>query len=235
GEMEALALRVLGRVRRVRPRPSTSDTPNRRGGPRDRPVGVRAVRGRGVPVSSTTRLLDSVAPTDDLIERGLRRGQVGTVVELLDEDVFEVEFSDNDGRAYALLALRAELGLTYILISHDLAVVEHLATRVSVMYLGRIVETADTETLFNAPRHPYTQALLASVLTPDPSLGVPDAQLGAAYPDPVDPPSGCTFHPRCPRAMAHCATVAPRPVPTETGHVECHLYDVDQGRKRTAS
>ncbi|MCH8154591.1 MAG: ABC transporter ATP-binding protein, partial [Proteobacteria bacterium] len=124
---------------------------------------------------------------------------------------------------------------TYILISHNLAVVEHLATRVSVMYLGRIVETADTDTLFNAPRHPYTQALLESVLTPDPSLGVPDAHLGTAYPNPVEPPSGCTFHPRCPRAMAHCGAVAPRPVPTEAGLVECHLYDVDQGRERTAS
>ncbi len=131
--------------------------------------------------------------------------------------------------------MRAELGLTYILISHNLAVVEHLATRVSVMYLGRVVETADTDTLFNAPRHPYTQALLESVLTPDPSLGVPDAHLGAAYPNPVEPPSGCTFHPRCPRAMAHCGAVAPRPVPTEAGHVECHLYDVDQGRERAAS
>ena len=77
------------------------------------------------------------------------------------------------------------------------------------------------------------------MLTPDPSLGVPDAHLGAAYPNPVEPPSGCTFHPRCPRAMAHCSAVAPRPVPTPVpggaGHVECHLYDADQGRERAAS
>jgi peptide/nickel transport system ATP-binding protein len=160
-------------------------------------------------------------------------------VVICDEPTSALDVSVQSQILNLLLALRAELGLTYILISHNLAVVEHLATRVSVMYLGRVVETADTDTLFNAPRHPYTQALLESVLTPDPSLGVPDAHLGAAYPNPVEPPSGCTFHPRCPRAMAHCSAVAPRPVPTPgpggAGHVECHLYDADQGRERAAS
>jgi peptide/nickel transport system ATP-binding protein len=121
--------------------------------------------------------------------------------------------------------LRAEFGLTYLFISHDLAVVEHLATRVAVMYLGRIVEEADVGALFDAPRHPYTRALLNSVLTPDPSLGVPDTELGAAFPNPIAPPSGCHFHPRCPFAESHCAVHAPRPVPRADGHVECHLHD----------
>lgn len=121
--------------------------------------------------------------------------------------------------------LRAEFGLTYLFISHDLAVVEHLATRVAVMYLGRIVEEADVADLFEAPRHPYSRALLNSVLTPDPSQGIPDTQLGAAYPNPIDPPSGCHFHPRCPFAQDHCKTTAPRPVPRKGGHVECHLHD----------
>ncbi|MEY8842315.1 oligopeptide/dipeptide ABC transporter ATP-binding protein, partial [Cribrihabitans sp. XS_ASV171] len=121
--------------------------------------------------------------------------------------------------------LRREFGLTYLFISHDLAVVEHLATRVAVMYLGRIVEEADVAGLFDEARHPYTQALLKSVLTPEPGLGVPDTQLGMAYPNPIDPPSGCRFHPRCPMATAHCRTNPPRPVPTAQGHVECHLYD----------
>jgi peptide/nickel transport system ATP-binding protein len=123
--------------------------------------------------------------------------------------------------------LRAEFGLTYLFISHDLAVVEHLATRVAVMYLGRIVEEAEVGALFDAPRHPYTRALLNSVLTPDPSLGVPDTQLGAAYPNPISPPSGCHFHPRCPFAQDRCKAVAPRPVPMGAGHVECHLHDPD--------
>jgi peptide/nickel transport system ATP-binding protein len=156
-------------------------------------------------------------------------------VVICDEPTSALDVSVQSQILNLLLDLRAELGLTYILISHNLAVVEHLATRVSVMYLGRVVEATDTDSLFRDPRHPYTQALLESVLTPDPSRGVPDAQLGAAYPNPVDPPPGCTFHPRCPRALPHCSSLAPRPVPAAAGHVECHLYDVDQGRARVAS
>ena len=121
--------------------------------------------------------------------------------------------------------LRRELGLTYLVISHNLAVVEHMARRVAVMYLGRIVEEADTDTLFGNPRHPYTAALLKSVLTPEPGLGVPDTQLGAAYPNPLAIPSGCRFHPRCPSAMEICAKTAPRTLHQPQGLVECHLHD----------
>jgi peptide/nickel transport system ATP-binding protein len=123
-----------------------------------------------------------------------------------------------------LLDLQRELGLTYIIISHNLAVVEHMATRVAVMYLGRIVEEAETEILFSNPQHPYTKALLGSVLTPDPNLGVPDTHLGATFPNPVDPPSGCTFHPRCPAAMPQCSQIAPQPGRSNGSMVECHLY-----------
>ncbi|OWU75448.1 ABC transporter ATP-binding protein [Phaeobacter sp. 22II1-1F12B] len=121
--------------------------------------------------------------------------------------------------------LRKEFGLTYLFISHDLAVVEHLATRVAVMYLGRIVEESPVADLFERPRHPYTRALLSSVLTPDPTQGVPETALGTAYPNPINPPSGCAFHPRCPHATPHCAALAPRPIETDAGHVECHLHD----------
>jgi peptide/nickel transport system ATP-binding protein len=124
-----------------------------------------------------------------------------------------------------LQELQRELGLTYIFISHNLAVVEHIATRVAVMYLGRVVEEAETTALFASPRHPYTRALLASVLTPEPGLGIPDTKLGIAYPNPIDPPAGCTFHPRCPDAFAPCKRIAPRPVGGPLGRVECHLYD----------
>ncbi len=146
-------------------------------------------------------------------------------VVICDEPTSALDVSVQSQILNLLQDLRRELGLTYVLISHNLAVVEHLATRVAVMYLGRIVEVADTDTLFHHPQHPYTQALLESVLTPDPSLGVPDVQLGAGYPNPVDPPSGCTFHPRCAKAMPHCTTIPPRPIPTRVGHVECHLFD----------
>ena len=83
-----------------------------------------------------------------------------------------------------LAELRRELGLTYVFISHNLAVVEHIATEVAVMYLGRFVEQAPVDALFRDPRHPYTQALLASVLTPEPGKGIPDVGLGDSYPDP---------------------------------------------------
>lgn len=146
---------------------------------------------------------------------------------ICDEPTSALDVSVQSQILNLLNELRAEFGLTYLFISHDLAVVEHLATRVAVMYLGRIVEEAGVGSLFDAPRHPYARALLNSVLTPDPGLGVPDTQLGAAYPNPIDPPSGCHFHPRCPFAEPHCEKVAPRPIPRDGGIVECHLHDPD--------
>jgi peptide/nickel transport system ATP-binding protein len=121
--------------------------------------------------------------------------------------------------------LQDRFGLTYLLISHNLAVVEHMADRVAVMYLGRIVEQADTDALFRSPKHPYTEALLRSVLTPEPGLGIPDTHLGAAYPNPLNMPSGCRFHPRCPKRFAPCDSVAPKPLGDGGTFVECHLYD----------
>ena len=124
-----------------------------------------------------------------------------------------------------LAELRRDLGLTYLFISHNLAVVEHIASEVAVMYLGRIVERGESERLFAAPRHPYTLALLASVLTPEPGLGVPDVGLGDVMPDPANIPPGCRFHPRCPVALPKCATETPRPANDAAGLVECHLAE----------
>ena len=104
--------------------------------------------------------------------------------------------------------LREELGLTYLFISHDLSVVEHIADRVAIMYLGRIVETASTEDIFSDPRHPYTQALLAEA----PRLDQRRREFGpieGEIPSPIDPPPGCTFHPRCPKATADCRVTVP--------------------------
>ncbi|MBK1657068.1 ATP-binding cassette domain-containing protein [Paracraurococcus ruber] len=123
-----------------------------------------------------------------------------------------------------LAELRRELNLTYLFISHNLAVVEHVASEVAVMYLGRIVERAEADALFRAPRHPYTRALLASVLTPEPGLGVPDVGLGDTLPDPANIPPGCRFHPRCPVAEPRCARQAPRPV----DGAECLLLEAEQ-------
>src|SRR5207248_10656670 len=120
---------------------------------------------------------------------------------------------------------KRDLGLTYLFISHNLAVVEHIASRVAVMYLGRIVESAERDALFRSPRHPYTHALLASVLTPDPGLGVPDTGLGLAFPNPLAPPSGCVFHPRCSEAGPRCCIEAPRVIRDAQGLIACHLHE----------
>ncbi len=145
---------------------------------------------------------------------------------ICDEPTSALDVSVQSQILNLLMDLRKELGLTYILISHNLAVVEHIATRVAVMYLGRIVEQKETEALFRRAEHPYTQALLASVLTPEPGLGIPDAQLGVEFPNPMNPPPGCTFNPRCQHAVGLCAEKAPRPVPRGPAEfVECHLYD----------
>jgi peptide/nickel transport system ATP-binding protein len=123
-----------------------------------------------------------------------------------------------------LVDLRNEFNLTYIFISHDLGVVEYIADRLAVMYMGQVVETGPTSDVLAHRRHPYTQALLGSVLTPDPSLGLPDLQIGRGFPDILHPPSGCHFHPRCPSAMPICSAVEPPPYRDAAGLVHCHLF-----------
>jgi len=108
-----------------------------------------------------------------------------------------------------LMDLQSRLGLTCLFISHNLAVVQMLATRVAVMYLGRVVEEGLTAEVMGRAQHPYSRGLLASVLTPDPRLGLPDTGLGSIFPDPLSPPPGCPFHPRCPLAFDRCKVEAP--------------------------
>ena len=124
-----------------------------------------------------------------------------------------------------LLDLKRELGLTYFFISHNLAVVEHLADRVAVMYLGRFVEERSRAGLFASPRHPYTRALLQSVLTPDPDLGVPDTRIGATM---IGGDTGCPFHPRCPSAIDICRTAAPPLRALPDGWATCHLVETQE-------
>lgn len=123
-----------------------------------------------------------------------------------------------------LLDLRSEFGLSYVFVSHNLAVVEHMATSVAVMYLGRVVELGAAAELFRDPSHPYTRALLQSVLAPEPGAGIPDLHLGRNVPDPSRLPNGCRFHPRCPMAMPVCRDKTP--TRGGEGHwSECHLTE----------
>jgi oligopeptide/dipeptide ABC transporter ATP-binding protein len=122
-----------------------------------------------------------------------------------------------------LIDLQERLGLAYLLIAHDLRLVEHVCDRVAVMYLGRIVEQAPAAELYREPRHPYTRALLASTPAARPGEPAPPA-LAGEMPSPVDPPSGCPFHPRCPVAEPDCSRLAPRLLEIDGRHrVACHL------------
>ena len=143
-----------------------------------------------------------------------------------DEPVSALDVSIQAQIMNLLKRLQGELGLTYILISHNLGVVSHICDRVAVMYLGRIVESGPREALFFDAKHPYTEALLAAVPSPDPGARRRRVPLGGDIPSPANPPSGCAFHPRCPSAMPRCAVEAPLPVALGGGHsVACHLHE----------
>ncbi|MCK5515360.1 MAG: ABC transporter ATP-binding protein [Desulfobulbaceae bacterium] len=120
--------------------------------------------------------------------------------------------------------LRDELGLTYFIITHDLGVVNHMATRIAVMYLGQIVEVGSRKQIIQNARHPYTQALLDSVLSLQPGGGIPEINLGGGFPNPLDVPSGCLFHPRCPKAMDICTTQSPELSQTDDTQTRCLLF-----------
>ncbi len=143
---------------------------------------------------------------------------------LCDEPTSALDVSVQSQILNLLLDLREELGLTFFIITHDLGVVNHMATRIAVMYLGQIVEIGSREQIIFNAKHPYTQALMKSVLSLQPGGGIPEINLGGGFPNPLDVPSGCRFHPRCPEAMDVCTLKMPELLKTGDTQTRCFLY-----------
>ncbi len=149
-----------------------------------------------------------------------------------DEPVSALDVSIQAQIINLLKKLQEEFNLTYLFISHDLSVVEHISDTVGVMYLGSMVEYADTDKIYSKPLHPYTQALFSAIPVPDPDYKMERVILEGSIPSPANPPAGCKFHTRCKECMEKCKVIAPEYREAEDGHfVACHLYNTPEMNK----
>jgi peptide/nickel transport system ATP-binding protein len=146
-------------------------------------------------------------------------------VVVADESVSALDVSIQAQIVNLMLDLQRELGIAFLFISHDMAVVERVSHRVAVMYLGQIVEEGETERIFGDPRHPYTRGLLAAVPSVDPARRGVRARVRGDVPSPAHPPSGCRFHPRCAEAFERCPREEPPMYPLRDGVSRCFLED----------
>jgi len=144
---------------------------------------------------------------------------------VLDEPVSALDVSIRAQILNLLRDLQAQLGLSYLFIAHDLAAVAHMSHTIAVMYLGKIVETGEADTIAKTPKHPYTQALFSAALPTHPEEQREEIILPGEVPSPLRPPSGCRFHPRCPYAMPRCSEEEPKLLPVDGRLAACHLYD----------
>jgi len=193
--------------------------------------------------ASVAALLDRVGLPANAVDRypfefsGGQRQRIGLAraialnprVLICDEPVSALDVSIQSQVLNLFLELQREMGLSYLFIAHNLAVVKHVSDRIAIMYLGRVVELAPADEIYQTPRHPYTRALISAIPQPKPGRKSQRIIMEGDVPSPIDPPSGCPFHPRCPHSTDKCRTEVPslRKAPhTVTGHtVSCH-YDL---------
>jgi oligopeptide/dipeptide ABC transporter ATP-binding protein len=143
---------------------------------------------------------------------------------ICDEPVSALDVSIQSQIMNLLIDLQKEFNLSYLFIAHDLAVVKHISDRIAIMYLGKFVESGEGESIYRTARHPYTQSLISAIPVPDPHHKSQRQILVGDVPSPINPPSGCTFHTRCPKVMDKCKVVAPV-LSADSQPVSCHLHD----------